>query len=83
MVNDYLINKIVTFQEPDIIIPDSSSVVVNSSVGVVDIVEFTLANEGPCTNFMCSVTCNNADKTFWIVNGNFKIFVEICFFNFY
>ena len=42
-----------------------------------DIMKFTLANEALCTNFMCYVTCHNADKTFWIVNGNFILYVEI------
>ena len=59
-----------TFQEPDIVIDDISSVIVDYSVGVLDVLFFSLVNEGPCTNFICSAKCNNERKNFWIESGN-------------
>ena len=70
------------FQEPEVVIAYSSSVSVVYSVGEIDALNFALANKGLCTNFICSVTCINERKKFWIESGksskNF-ILSLICF----
>ena len=41
-----------------------------SSVDAIDILEFTIENEGRCTSFECSVNFINAAAKVWIDKGN-------------